>query len=335
MLETGFHFSQPLWLLGLLAIFPVAWQQQRRSNTARHEKIYLYADPHLLPHLTGTRELEAKERWSRFAHWTLMWILGILAMAGPRWDYTDVRLFHPGNNLLILLDISRSMQVTDVSPSRLSRAKQEIQDLVTLNRLVRIGLIAFASVPHVVTPITEDMSTVINSLPALETDLIELQGSRLLEALDRAEILLTGLPNDSAKTVVIISDGDFDEPGLGDKVRQIAKQNIKFITLGIGTIDGGTVPDKRGGALLDRRRQPIISSLNVNELTRLAEAGGGFYQEASFLQNDSEAILDAAARSQTAQNEIDAVTRIWNERFFLLLIPLLMLLLPQLIKKSV
>ena len=59
----------------------------------------------------------------------------------------------------MLLDISRSMQVDDVSPSRLGRAKQEIQDLIVLNRAVRIGLIAFASVPHVIAPITEDTAT--------------------------------------------------------------------------------------------------------------------------------------------------------------------------------
>lgn len=331
MPELGFHFAQPWWLLGLFIIFPVAWWQQRRFSAAHHGPIYLYADPHLLPHLTGTRELIPTERWSRFARWALMWTLSLLAMAGPRWDYTDVRLFHPGNNLLILLDISRSMQVTDVAPSRLERAKQEIQDLITLNHLVRIGLIAFASVPHVITPITEDMGTLINALPAIETDLIELQGSRLLEALDRAEILLSGLPKDSARTILIISDGDFDEPGLGDSVRQLAKQQIKILTLGIGTPDGSNVPDKYGATLLDNRRQPVASILNANELTRLAEAGGGFYREASFLQSDSKAILEAAARSQTPQNEIDATTRIWNERFFLLLIPVLILLLLQML----
>ena len=84
-------------------------------------------------------------------------------MAGPRWDYEDVRLFHPGNNLLILLDISRSMQADDVAPSRLGRARQEIQDLIMQNRQVRLGLIAFASVPHVLSPITEDTVTILEA----------------------------------------------------------------------------------------------------------------------------------------------------------------------------
>jgi Ca-activated chloride channel family protein len=327
--ELGFHFAEPWWLLGFIVILPLAWWRWHSAQRAEQGPIHLYADSHLLPHLSGTQELQPQERWANFSYWLLLWTLALLAMAGPRWDYTDVRLFHPGNNLLVLLDISRSMQVTDVSPSRLSRAKQELQDLLTLNRMTRIGLIAFASVPQVVTPITEDMGTLLNALPAIETDLVKLQGSRLLTALDRAEILLNGLPEDSSKTILLISDGDFDESGLGDRIRKLAQKDIKLITLGIGTTSGSTVPDLFGRPLLDRQRQPIISTLHAAELTRLAEAGQGFYQEASFRQTDTKAILQAAAQAQIVPDTFNDTTRIWNERFFLLLIPLLALLLPM------
>lgn len=118
-------------------------------------------------------------------------------------------------------------------------------------------------------------------------------------------------------------------PGLIDRVRQLAKKHIKFLTLGVGTGEGGVVPDKNGEPMLDQNHQPITSALNTDELTRLAEAGNGFYQEASFQQKDSEAILQAAARSQISADVSNAKTRIWNERFYLLLIPLLALLLPS------
>ena len=328
MAELGFHFATPAWLFALFIIIPVAIWLQRSANRANRGPIYLYADAHLLPHLTGSRELKTSERWVRLGYWAMLWSLAVLALAGPRWDYTNVRLFHPGNNLLILLDISRSMQVADVQPSRLEVAKQEIQDIITLNRLARIGLIAFASVPYVVSPITEDMATLTNALPAIDSDLVTLQGSRMLPALDRAEVLLTGLTEDSAKTILLTSDGDFDEPNLIDRVRQLAQKHIKLLTLGVGTATGGPVPDQNGGTLSNSRRQPIISSLNAAELTRLAEAGGGFYQEASYKQTDSEAILKAAAKSQATADDNHDTTRIWNERFYLLLLPLLALILP-------
>ncbi len=327
MAETGFHFAQPLWLLGILALVPVVIWLLFTVQKAHKGAIHRYADEHLLPHLSGTRELSDVERWGRLCRWVLLWSLGMLAMAGPRWDFTDVRLFHPGNNLLVLLDISRSMQTADVSPSRLGRAKQEIQDIIMLNRAVRIGLLAFASTPHVISPITEDTATIHNALPAIETDLARMQGSRLAAALERAEDLMRGLSEDSAKTILLISDGDFDEPDLVERVKKLAEQDIRLLTLGVGTLDGAPVPGPRGNTLTDVRRQPVISRLDENRLRQLAEAGNGIYLEASFRDSDSETILESAALLKPSKDETNESTRVWNERFFWLLIPLMLLML--------
>lgn len=328
MAESGFHFAQPLWLFGLLALVPVALWLLFSVQKAHKGPVHRYADEHLLPHLSGTRELHPGERWSRLGRWALLWALGILAMAGPRWDYTDMRLFHPGNNLLVLLDISRSMQAQDVSPSRLGRAKQEIQDLIILNRAVRIGLIAFASTPHVISPITEDTDAIRNSLPAIETDLARLQGSRLVNALDRAETLMQGLPEDSAKTILLISDGDFDEEGLLERVRELTAKDIRLHTLGVGDKDGAPVPAPQGGVITDRQRKAITSRMNAQMLERIAEAGNGFFLEAGFRDNDSEKILRASARLKPSKDDVTESTRVWNERFFWLLFVLCALLLP-------
>ena len=98
-----------------------------------------------------------------------------------------MQLFRPGTNLLILIDISRSMKVADVRPSRLARARQEVEDLLNRNRGVRVGVIGFASIAHVVSPVTEDMNGIRRVLSALDTSLVRLQGSRLLYALERAQ----------------------------------------------------------------------------------------------------------------------------------------------------
>jgi len=327
--ETGFHFEQPGWLWALLALIPVAIWLWRSSVKAARGPIHRYADPHLLPHLTGTRALKPTERWGRFLRWSGLWALLILAMAGPRWDYEDIRLFHPGNNLLILLDISRSMQADDVAPSRLGRARQEIQDLILQNRQVRLGLIAFASVPHVLSPITEDTYTILNSLPALSTDLARLQGSRLHQALDRAEVLLGSLPEDSARSILLISDGDLDEPGLVPRVEELARQGVRFHVLGVGTTEGARVPAQQGGWLLDRSGQPVLSSRNQTLLEELAETGQGIYQVADYQDDDTEEILEVAAITRLPPEASDERTRIWNERFYLPLLLLAALLLPN------
>jgi Ca-activated chloride channel family protein len=327
--ETGFHFEQPLWFWGLLALPPVAWWLWRSAARAAKGPVHRYADAHLLPHLTGTRELKTRERWGRFFAWSLLWLLLLTAMAGPRWDYDDVRLFHPGDNLLILLDISRSMDATDAAPSRLGRARQEIQDLIMQNRRLRLGLIAFASVPHVISPVTEDSRTILLALPALSTDLSRLQGSRLHQALDRAEILLDALPEDSSRALLLISDGDFDESGLAERIGGLAERGIRMHVLGIGTERGGIVPGPRGEPLVGPDGEPVRTRLDEAQLEALAEAGQGLYRRADFRDADTRDVLQASAVTRLPPEAGTERTRIWNERFYIPVLLLALLLLPQ------
>lgn len=328
MSDGGIHFTQPAWLLGLLALPLVALWLWRSAAKAAHAPIHRYADPQLLPHLSGTRELKTSERWGRFLGWSLLWLLLLTAMAGPRWDYTTIRLFHPGDNLLILLDISRSMDATDTPPSRLARARQEIQDLIIQNRDLRLGLIAFSSVPHVISPVTEDSRALLLALPAISSELSQLQGSRLLGALDRAEQLLDALPDESAKTILLISDGDFDEPDLETRVSSLAERGIALHVLAIGTAEGADVPGERGPLLAPDGR-PVRTRLDEVTLKALVSAGNGLYERADYRDDDTRAILEAAARSKLPAEVSDDRTRVWHERFYLPVALLLILLLPR------
>jgi len=328
VVETGLHFASPWWLLGLLLIFPVgAWL--RRSHTYGHiARVNRYADSHLLPHLTGSRELDSGERWKKFKRWVLLWSALILAMAGPRWDFTEIQLFTPGADLVILLDISRSMEVADVRPSRIARARQEIEDLINHNQGVRLGLVAFASVAHVITPITEDGQTIRNMLPSISSDLVRLQGSRLRQALERASTLMAGQPKESQHSILLISDGDFVEPDLEEAVQSLNAAGIRLHVLGVGTPGGGPVPGVSGRFLLDSRRQPVESRLNETALKRLAELGNGVYLAADFRSGDTARILQLASQDSQAKATNDERARAWNERFYWLLLPAMLAMLP-------
>ncbi|MFP4077456.1 MAG: vWA domain-containing protein [Halochromatium sp.] len=328
MPESGFHFIQPYWFLGLLALPLVAFWRWRSAAKAAQAPIHRYADAHLLPYLTGARALGRGERWRRFLGWSLLWLLLLTALAGPRWDYASVQLFHPGDNLLILLDISRSMDATDTAPSRLGRARQEIQDLIVQNRRLRLGLIAFASVPHVISPVTEDSRALLLALPALSSDLAQLQGSRLQAAFERAEQLLDALPADSAKSLLLISDGDFDEAGLDARARALAERGIRLHVLGVGTPQGAEVPGERG-ALVDPNGVPVRTRLDEAQLQALAAAGQGLYQRADYRDADTQAILEVAAQGRLPATSSSDRTRVWHERFYLPVALLLLLLLPR------
>ncbi len=328
-LLSAFHFSEPAWLWALLLCIPVAlWLLQTRRFNRHNERLQLYADKHLLPHLLGRSEVSASTQWQRFAHWSLIWALLVLAMAGPRWDFTDVRLFRPGTNLVVLFDLSRSMNVTDVRPSRLVRAQQELADLLDRNRGIRIGVIGFASIAQVVSPVTEDMNGIRRVLPALDTSLVQLPGSRLVHALDRAGELIAGQPKGSVNSLLIMTDGDFEEPNMEQRLREFADKGVRVHILGIGTPEGDAVPGRDGLWISNRTGQPVISALNEPLLKSLAAAGGGIYQRADYRTRDTDRILDEVKAQALPGAELNARTRVWNERFQWLAGLALLLLLP-------
>jgi len=322
MNNAVFHFAQPMWLWALLLIpLVLGWlwftrpvRQQGRES--------LYADPHLLPLLIGSNQANITRTRKPLIIWALTWILLVLAMAGPRWDYLQIRAFQPAADLVILLDISASMNIKDVRPSRLARARQEIQDLVRLNPGIRLGLIAFASVAHVATPITEDGESLIRQLPGLSTDLVRLQGSNLGNALKLAASLLDAQGKESSHHILLLSDGDFEDPELQQKVTDLQKQDIRLHVLALGTDGGGPVP-----YLTARDGKAVVSRLDEQAMRDLAEAGDGVYQLADYRDKDNQQILDAVMQQAELRQDQSTPTLIWNERFYWLLIPAMIILL--------
>lgn len=324
-----FHFATPAWLWALLVLIPVAFWLAVTASYSDNPRVKRYADSHLLPHLMGIRQLSVLGKWRRFSFWALLWSLIVLALAGPRWGYTDVQLFRPNSNLVVLLDISRSMDVDDVRPTRLSRARQELEDLLNQSQGLRVGLIAFASVAHVISPVTEDYRAIQRVLPALSTDLVNLKGSRLTSALERAAQLFAGQPEDSTHALLLISDGDFVEMGLEERIRRLASDGIRTHVLGIGTSEGGLVVDSNGRPLYDRTGKPVRSRLNESVLRSIADAGQGEYQLADFRDSDTDRILSEAVVQDSVQKVRDERTRVWNEHFYWLVGLVMLLLLPR------
>ncbi len=323
MPDIGFHFASPGWLLGLL-VPPLVWLWWRFSRPKQDiGRFRAYADAQLLPHLLGLNPQREQLRWRPLALWTLLWSLLILAMAGPRWDFTDVQLFRPGSDVVILLDLSTSMTADDVAPSRLARARQEIEDFIDGNRQARVGLIAFASLAHIISPLTEDTKNLRRQLPALSTELMHprLRGSRLTEALQRAGQMLAGQPADSSRHLILITDGDFGDDSHLELLPELAAKDVRVHVLGIGTEQGATV-----AAVLHR---PVVSRLEAAPLEEIARLGNGIYQLATYDDDDTARLLAEVGKTNRANAVADEKTRVWNERFFWLVMLGMLLLLTQ------
>ncbi len=322
-----FHFENTNYLWGLL-ILPVVtalyWYLYRNNTSIKQLESFI--DKNLLPHLLINNFITKKPFIKNLFIWNFIWLLLMFALAGPRWDFKQVETFTPDKSLVILLDLSKSMDATDVKPSRLSRAKQEIEDILNLQKGVKIGLVAFAGSAHMITPLTDDVETIRHMLPSMETGLVYMQGSKLSPALNMASRLLNSEPG-SNKSILIVTDGGFEDSSAISLASKLAKQGININTLGIGTKQGAPIYDANGN-FIKQGNKMVISSLEDEKLKEISKVSGGEYLLANYSENDSQIILNKLDKKAKAEEAKHKKTRHWEERFYLLVFPIMLLLLP-------
>ena len=175
---ANFHFLRPMWLLALLPGLLMAfflWRQRRRGGTW-HQVI----DQNLLPYLIDTQQSGSKS--APLFLLLVTWLLASIALAGPTWTRLPQPTQQSSDALIILLDLSPSMNAADVEPSRIVRARRKLTDVLAARAEGMSALIAYAGDAHVVTPLTDDADTIIEMLPALDPDIMPVAGSNLLAA---------------------------------------------------------------------------------------------------------------------------------------------------------
>lgn len=330
---AGFHFAEPQWLPALLLI-PLLWGMYRlfKANTQQGQKLRAFADAHLLPHLLEDHRAAGGgfSALHSLTLWSIVWACAVLAMAGPRWDYTDTKVYRPSGELIILLDLSRSMDVADVKPSRLGRARQEIGDVLHYAQGVNIGLVAFAKIPHMIAPLTDDRQTLMRLLPSIKTELVYTQGSRLVQALDMAGRMLSQDQAKIERHVLILSDGGYEDPEaqIYRAIRALTDRGVRIHVMGLGTAQGGPVPNGEGGFYRGRTGSAIMAPADFGRLRGIARDGQGVYLDATYQQEDTRAFLDEIGAGQADEQEDgERVIRQWEERFYIFLLPGLLLIL--------
>ncbi|MBS0651180.1 MAG: VWA domain-containing protein [Verrucomicrobia bacterium] len=315
------HFAQPLWLWTLLAV-PLIWVLFFLYNKDQHpiHQLESFIDKHLLPHLLLNNHDKKKKLITHLAVWSFAWSCLAFGLAGPRWDFRDIVTFRRDQSLAVLLDLSESMNAQDVSPSRLRRAKQKIEDLLNLSKGVRVGLIAFAADPHMIVPLTEDKEAIRHLLSSLETDLVYVQGSKLAPALEMAATLFNNDPGTN-NAIVVISDGGFEDGSAIHTAQKIAEKGIVIHTLGIGTLEGAALKDSYG-AIVKKNGSPVISKLERERFREISKIGRGRYFDADHSEQIALLFEDLEKRSEL-QQQMEKKQRFWEERFYLFLLPAL------------
>jgi Ca-activated chloride channel family protein len=295
-------WREPRWLW--LALFP--WALLLIRQLGLRGVTGDIADRRLLPWVIARhRALFRQQQFWRHVLLMMAWLLFALALSGPRLPRTvfDQNQEHYGE-LMVVVDLSRSMTADDVSPSRLQRAKLELYDLVERTRQLRVGVVVFAARPHLLSPPTSDKNLLRFYLQQLRYGLLPTEGSDLRSAL--AFTIRQFSPRRSTRAVLLVTDGETSrvdaayEQSLENLATQLKQQGIQLFALGTGTTKGAALLDHDGSWLYHQNR-PVVSRLRHKRLKHLTTIGNGRFSRIEDNDSDWRVLYDQGiARLQVA-----------------------------------
>ncbi len=259
--------------------------------------------------------------------------LAIIALARPINGYEESEEMASSRNLIIALDISRSMETQDVRPSRLEEARAAAYEVINALPSDKIGLIVFSGEADLVVPLTHDHLALKEILSHVSRDWMPMGGTNFGIVLEKAMQDLQRSAPTGSNALIIFSDG---EDTMGEDSKELAakakKNNLLVITVGVGTETGGAIPDANGenGLYQDQAGKHVISRLKIPQLQQFADATGGDF----FIMG---AGADLGEFAQRAAEKIDrhddatSINKVPRELFFYFLLPTLILMLLALI----
>lgn len=262
---SDFHFLRPLWLLLALfgAVLPLLWRRGRdlqrrlRGNIAEH----------LVPHLLVTPQDHQRLRPVHLL--CALLILGAVAAAGPTWEQDRPDFLENRAPLIVAVDLSPSMDASDVQPSRLEAAKHKLHDLIQRRAGARTALIAYAGSAHLVLPPTDDPALLDTFIQALGSGLIDKPGKDVGAVIDQAKRLLNA--EKTPGSLLLITDGA-DTAELDGLDKRVGDSPLQVLVLAVGSEDGGIIHDANGQPRSDANGRPALGRFDPAAIKQLASA---------------------------------------------------------------
>jgi Ca-activated chloride channel family protein len=276
-----FAWPHLLWLLALpAALLVFEFSRRGRAVATDHAKILrAEAAAHSLRLLGEAASPAILKR--RRKPWLYVGLaFAIAAAARPQWGRLEEPVFDQAREILIAIDLSRSMLTPDVKPSRLERAKLLTQSLLEKLAGERVGLVVFSGTAFLQSPLSADYEILREFLPALNPEFLPEGGTNYRALIDTA-ITAFGSTAASDRFIIILSDGEATSDDWRDRVSDLKKKGIRVIGLGVGTAAGAMIPDGNGGLVKDERGAVVLSKLESGTLRALADETGGLYSDAS------------------------------------------------------
>lgn len=253
-------------LLILLFIWVLVWRRKKFGSLGEQRLM----NEQLLGFIAGRNAL-------KFILASLALSIIIIGWANLQMGASSEKAERKGVDVIIALDVSKSMLAKDISPDRLTRSKQLIRAMMDKMSNDRVGLIVFAGRSYLQVPLTTDYSAMSMLLQNVTPDYVPTQGTVISEAVDLATRSFSEKEK-KYKSLIIISDGEDHDEAAADKVRAAAEEGVIVHTVGVGSPDGTTIVDPATNSVkLDDNGEPVISKLNEKELRSLASLGRGTY----------------------------------------------------------
>jgi Ca-activated chloride channel homolog len=261
---------------------------------------------------------------------TIYFALFIIALLGPSFGGAKREIKAVGKDIMICVDLSKSMDAFDIQPTRLEKIKFEMKKLVNAFSSDRLGVIIFGSEAFMQCPLTYDQNALNLFIETMNTSLVPSSGTDFGPPLRMALTKLTSEESSSGQTkskiIILISDGeDFGEE-TNEIVKEVEDKNIKLFTLGVGTGEGGNIY-ATNGLKKDRQGKVILSKLNSSALKDIAKRSDGQYFEINESRNDVSRLINTIGNIEGELRDARYVDVTANKYFYFLLAAALLLII--------
>lgn len=273
-----FRFENPEYLylffaLPVLVALYIYWNIRKRKDVKRMGTLSLLKQ--MMP------ELSLKRSYLKFWIITVAFGIGIIMVARPQFGTKVETVNKKGIELVIAIDVSNSMMAQDVSPNRLTRAKQILTRIIDDRKQDQVALIVFAGEAYVQMPLTSDSQSAKLFLNSIDPSLVPVQGTAIGDAIDLGLNSFSS-KKDVDKTMIIITDGEDHEGNAVEIAQKAAGKGITINVVGIGSTQGTSIPDEEYGQpyKTDNSGNVVVTKLNEEMAKEIAKAGKGLYVQA-------------------------------------------------------
>lgn len=320
------RFANPslLWLLFLTVplVFFLIWTLQWRQT--------------LLERFATRKILDSRGfvrtplvQYLRFGLFTLAFIMLVLALARPQWGFHERQVITQGVDLVVAIDTSASMMARDYPPTRLTRAKELLKNLIWEAKGDRVGVVAFAGSAAVMCPLTLDYDMAITALEAVDMNTIAARGTDIGAAITSAQNAFE-ISGANERILVLLTDGEQMErkAELDAAIAKAKETGTRIFAVGLGTEEGATIPTLRG-PLRDASGNVVQTKLDLPLLKRIASETGGEAVHAAKMGAGEIAQISAEIQKFRGRKQQDKTFRVYHERYPIFLAAALILLVAE------